>query len=141
MGLFEAMQLKKTKCLQITKENTGLAFWQSLAFTIHHPFSLLVCVINNISKEFIYFSSLVCFYFCFFVFCFLDVLLDAEEVQHNLFDILFKCQSVEVPWRHLLAHSIVLHRSLLSVLAACFQVSHGCIMGPCKTCCFLDDLS
>ncbi|XP_020621148.1 spatacsin-like isoform X1 [Orbicella faveolata] len=50
-----------------------------------------------------------------------EVLLDAEEVHHNLFDILFKCQSVEVPWRHLLAYSITLHRSLLSVLAACFQ--------------------
>ena len=93
-------------------------------------------MINNISKELnIYLiTNLI---FCFF----LELLLDAEEVQHNLFDILFKCQSVEVPWRHLLAHSITLHRSLLSVLAACFEVSQGCIMGPCKTCYALDDLS
>ena len=54
---------------------------------------------------------------------FQDTLLDAEEVPCNLFDILFKCQSVDVPWRKLLACSITLHRSLLSVLAACFQVS------------------
>ncbi|XP_078373747.1 spatacsin-like isoform X3 [Oculina patagonica] len=52
-----------------------------------------------------------------------EVPLGAEEVPHNLFDILFKCQSVEVPWRHLLAHSITLHRSLLSALAACFKDS------------------
>ena len=37
MGLFEVLQLKKTKCLQISKENAGLAFWQSLAFTITTP--------------------------------------------------------------------------------------------------------
>ena len=54
---------------------------------------------------------------------FKEILLDADEVPQNLFDILFKCQSVDVPWRKLLAYSISLHRSLLSVLAACFQVS------------------
>ena len=54
---------------------------------------------------------------------FKEILLDAHEVPQNLFDILFKCQSADVPWRKLLAYSISLHRSLLSVLAACFQVS------------------
>lgn len=58
-----------------------------------------------------------------FQFIFKEILLDADEVPQNLFDILFKCQSVDVPWRKLLAYSISLHRSLLSVLAACFQVS------------------
>lgn len=54
---------------------------------------------------------------------FSEKLLDADEVRHNFFDILFKCQSAEVPWRSLLAYSITLQRSLLSVLATCFQDS------------------
>ncbi|XP_068741533.1 spatacsin-like isoform X2 [Montipora capricornis] len=52
-----------------------------------------------------------------------ETLLDSEAIPYNLFDILFKCQSDDVPWRKLLAHSIALHRSLLSVVAACFQDS------------------
>ncbi|PFX34693.1 Spatacsin [Stylophora pistillata] len=52
-----------------------------------------------------------------------EKLLDGDEVRQNLFDILFKCQSAEVPWRSLLAYSITLQRSLVSVLATCFPDS------------------
>ena len=92
---------------------------QEASIVYQVPFGISWSQLNplTLSKEFTYIYALF--------FQFPEVLLSAEEVQHNLFDLLFKCQSAEVPWRHLLAHSITLHRSLLSVLAACFQVSYG----------------
>ncbi len=46
------------------------------------------------------------------------------ELPMDFFSAILKSQAYECGWRALLAHAIALHRPLLAILAACYEVSH-----------------
>ena len=45
-----------------------------------------------------------------------------DELPSDLFSAIFKSDSHQCSWRALLAHAIALHRPLLAILAACYEV-------------------
>lgn len=48
---------------------------------------------------------------------------DIRIIPDNIIDIVLECEESDQPSTMLLLHSLVLYQPLLSVLAACYQVS------------------